>query len=215
VSTVRLVCISDTHNRHRKIDLPEGDILVHAGDFSGQGRPEEIMAFDAWLSQVPFRHKVVIAGNHDFLFEKDPQQARALLTHCTYLEDAAVEIEGLRFWGSPWQPWFYDWAFNLPRGEPLRAKWSLIPEGTEVLLTHGPPLGHGDRTDGGEAVGCADLLEAVRRVRPRCHVFGHIHEGYGVTQEGPTACLNAATCDLDYRAVNAPLVLDLEVRRPR
>jgi predicted phosphohydrolase len=211
VRSIRLVCISDTHNRHKKIALPAGDILVHAGDLSGHGEPKEIAAFGKWLAGLPYRHKVVIAGNHDFLFERSPAEGRALLGEVTYLQDSGAELEGLRFWGSPWQPWFYDWAFNLPRGEPLREKWALIPAGTDVLITHGPPLGHGDRTSRGEQVGCADLLEAIRRIQPRCHVFGHIHEGYGTTREGQTACLNAATCDLDYQPVHAPLVLDLEV----
>jgi Icc-related predicted phosphoesterase len=211
VSKLRLVCISDTHNRHQKLALPPGDILVHAGDFSGRGRPDEIRAFDEWLASLPHRHKVVIAGNHDFLFEKSPAEARALLRHAVYLQDEGVELEGLRFWGSPWQPWFFDWAFNLQRGEPLREKWALIPPGTDVLVTHGPPLGHGDRTADGEAVGCADLLDAVRRLQPRLHVFGHIHEGYGSTLEGRTACHNVSTCDLGYRPVNAPVVVELEV----
>ena len=209
--TVRLICMSDTHNRHRKIVVPDGDILVHAGDMSGLGRPEEIAAFGRWLAGLPHRHKIVIAGNHDFLFEQEPERARGLLGACHYLFDEGVEVEGLRFWGSPWQPWFHNWAFNLQRGPALHEKWAQIPAGTDVLITHGPPLGHGDRVAAGERVGCAELRAAVRRVRPRLHVFGHIHEGYGVTEKDGTRFANASTCTVDYKATNPPLVIDLEV----
>src|SRR6185369_13852794 len=100
--------------------------------------------FDAWLGTLPHREKVVIAGNHDFLFEQRPAEARALITNAVYLEDEAYEAGGLKIWGSPWQPWFFDWAFNLRRGEALARKWALIPPGTDLLVTHGPPMGIGD-----------------------------------------------------------------------
>lgn len=205
----RIVCISDTHNRHKKIAIPDGDILIHAGDMSGRGLPDEIRAFDRFLMTLPHPHKVVIAGNHDFLFEKEPERARALMAHCIYLQDQEATVCGLRIWGSPWQPWFFNWAFNLARGPEIAAKWSLIPDGIDILVTHGPPLGHGDRVDRGEAVGCADLLQAIRRVRPKLHIFGHIHEGYGITEAEGTRFINASTCTLDYEAKNPPIVIDL------
>jgi predicted phosphohydrolase len=206
---MRIVCLSDTHNLHQRIRVPEGDLLLHAGDATMRGTAPEIAAFFAWLSTLPHAHKVVIAGNHDFLFEREPAVARALVHGAVYLEDSAIEIEGLRIWGSPWQPWFYDWAFNLRRGAPLREKWDLVPEGTDVLVTHGPPHGVLDRVDGGEQVGCADLLDALCRINPRLHLFGHIHEGYGrETREG-TAFVNASICDRGYRPVNPPVVVDL------
>ena len=206
---MRIVCISDTHNRHDALRVPDGDLLVHAGDMSGQGSPDEVRAFAAFLTSLPHRDKVVIAGNHDFLFEQRPQTAQGLLAgSCTYLEDAEATVGGLRIWGSPWQPWFYDWAFNLRRGRAIRAKWELIPDGIDVLVTHGPPAGHGDRTARGEAVGCEDLRDAIARVRPRLHVFGHIHEAYGVTTDEHTTYVNACSCNLAYRPVHAPVVLD-------
>lgn len=206
---VRIVAIGDTHGLHEGLQVPEGEILVHAGDLTGYGELGQLRAFNAFLGGLPHPHKVVIAGNHDFCFERQPREARALLTDCIYLQDQAVTLMGLRFYGSPWQPWFYDWAFNLPRGPELRAKWDLIPAATDVLITHGPPWGHGDRTDRGERVGCQGLLEAVRRVRPALHLFGHIHEAYGLTREGRTVCVNASTCDARYRPVNPPVVLAL------
>ena len=134
------------------------------------------------------------------------------MTGVTYLEDEEVEIEGLRLWGSPWQPWFYDWAFNLPRGPALRAKWDRIPAGIDVLVTHGPPHGVLDHVGRGEDVGCEELLEAVRRVRPRLHVFGHIHEGYGQLERDGVRFVNASTCTLSYDPVNAPILFDLPAR---
>jgi Icc-related predicted phosphoesterase len=212
---IRLVAISDTHNRHDQIDVPDGDVLVHGGDFTGRGTPDEIRAFNDWLGTLPHRHKVVIAGNHDWGFQISPENARAALTNAIYLEDSGVEIEGLRFYGSPWQPWFMDWAFNLRTDAELRSKWDLIPEGTDVLITHGPPRGILDRTVTLDDVGCLELRRAVERIAPRLHIFGHIHEGYGQTVVGETTFVNASTCNLFYRPVNPPVVLDLEpVRRP-
>jgi Icc-related predicted phosphoesterase len=205
---MRIVCLSDTHNLADQVRLPAGDLLLHAGDLTMAGSSEEVQEARAWLASLPHRHKVVIAGNHDFLFEREPALARRMMRDFVYLEDERVEIEGLRIWGSPWQPWFFDWAFNLERGAAIRAKWDLIPTEIDVLITHGPPAGHGDLTDRGERVGCVDLLAAVRRIAPALHVFGHIHEGYGATWEGATLCVNASVCDAGYRPINAPIVVD-------
>lgn len=206
---MRIVCISDTHTRHGAVQVPDGDVLVHAGDLTDWGALEDVEAFDAWIRKLPHRHKLVIAGNHDFGFERQPGDARALLKSCTYLQDSGIAIDGVHFWGSPWQPRFCDLAFNLDRGPAIRAKWDLIPKGTDVLITHGPPRGHGDRTSRGEKAGCADLLEVVQTIRPRLHVFGHIHEGYGTTVSRRTTFVNASVCDLRYQPVNPPVVFEL------
>jgi Icc-related predicted phosphoesterase len=211
---VRIVAISDTHGQHRKLWIPPGDILVHAGDITWNGDPAEVKDFNAYLGRLPHRHKVVIAGNHDFCFENDPDTTRALLTNCIYLQDESVVLEGLRFYGSPWQPWFYDWAFNLPRGAALKAKWDLIPPDTNVLITHGPPAGYGDLTSFNDHAGCSDLLDTVKRIRPRVHIFGHIHEGAGVIREADTTYINASTCDALYQLANKPIVYDYEIREP-
>ena len=130
------------------------------------------------------------------------------MTGCTYLEDSEATIGGLRFYGSPWQPWFFDWAFNLERGAPLAEKWALVPDDTDVLLTHGPPSGVLDTTSRGERVGCEELAAALRRVRPRLHVFGHIHESYGVHPADDTLSVNACNCDSRYAPVHPPVVVD-------
>jgi Icc-related predicted phosphoesterase len=206
---MRLVLLSDTHRMHDKIAIPDGDVLIHAGDFCGHGTPNQARAFAKFFQSLPHRHKVVIAGNHDRCLESDPHLSAEIFPHCHYLRDSGVEINGLLFWGSPWQPWFLDWAFNLQRGPALKAKWDLIPTNTAVLITHGPPRGILDKTHSGENVGCDDLLAAVERIRPRLHVFGHIHEGYGQMSSGKTRFVNASICTLGYAPTNPAIVVDL------
>jgi predicted phosphohydrolase len=205
---MRIVCLSDTHGQHGKFDVPDGDLLLHAGDATRMGRTEEIISFNAWLGTLPHRHKVVIAGNHDWGFERDPSN-RFLLTHATYLIDEGCTIEGLRIWGSPWQPRFFDWAFNLDRGAPLRRIWAKVPTGVDILLSHSPPQGILDRTSRGDTVGCEELREALNRIRPRLHVFGHIHESYGQLKQDETIFVNASVCTLRYAPTQKPIVIDL------
>jgi predicted phosphodiesterase len=209
---VRVVCVSDTHLAHEKgrLSVPEGDLLIHAGDGTYRGTPREIVLFNRWLAGLPHRRKVLVAGNHDLLFQKDPKAARELLSpSITYLEDAEAAIDGLRIYGSPWQPEYMDWAFNLPRGPALAATWARIPKGVDILVTHGPPRDILDRTGDGRNEGCDDLLDAVYRVAPKLHVFGHIHEAYGTLTKHGTTFVNASLCDYGYRPANAPVVLDL------
>jgi len=206
---MRIVCLSDTHSLHHHLTVPDGDLLLHAGDATNRGSLAEWDAFARWLAALPHRHKVAIAGNHEFCCERTPAQARGCLRGITYLQDELVEIEGLRIWGSPWQPWFYDWAFNLQRGPEIAAKWALIPDGIDVLVTHGPPAGILDLTSDGEAAGCADLRRELARVRPALHVFGHIHEAYGEHVEHGCRHVNASICTLRYEPRQAPIVVDL------
>ena len=205
---MRLVLLSDTHQMHDRIVIPDGDILVHAGDFCSYGTVEEARKFADFIQSLPHRHKVVIAGNHDRCLELELDLGFEIFKNCHYLLDSGVEIEGLHFWGSPWQPWFFDWAFNLQRGPALRAKWDLIPRNTDILVTHGPPRGILDRTFANEDVGCDDLRAAVERIRPRLHVFGHIHEGYGEIVVGNTKFINASNCTSWYDPTNLAIVVD-------
>jgi len=150
---MKLITISDTHGLHWSLDIPDGDVLIHAGDLTDRGILEEVSEFNTFLGTLPHPHKIVIAGNHDLCFEDYRMDCEEALTNCIYLQDQEVTIDGVRFYGSPWQPWFYDWAFNLERGPEIRAKWDLIPEGTDVLITHGPPYGIGDLTARGDKGG--------------------------------------------------------------
>ncbi|WP_205525746.1 metallophosphatase domain-containing protein [Pyxidicoccus trucidator] len=204
-----LVAIADTHGYHQDLTIPEGDILIHAGDLTRQGTLEELAEVNQFLAGLPHRHKVVVAGNHDWCFQKSPAQARTVLTAATYLEDESTIIEGLKFHGSPWQPWFMDWAFNLPRGPELARRWAQIPDDTDILITHGPPLGFGDHLGGGERCGCEELLKRVRQVRPKLHLFGHIHQDGGVWTEGATTFANVTSdeCMLPPRVLTLPQVV--------
>src|SRR5262249_34581739 len=192
---MRIVALADTHLFQADLrDLPAGDVLVHAGDLMRGGSLEELRTVVSWLTEQPHRHKVFVAGNHDRCFETHPEKARALLGPAVhYLLDSDVVLDGVRFWGSPWQPAFNDWAFNLPRGPALATKWELIPVGVEVLITHGPPRGIGDRCGMSEREGCDDLREAVFRVRPRLHLFGHIHQDGGLWEIDGTCFANGTT----------------------
>ena len=191
---MRVVLLSDTHGLHREISIPDGDVLVHAGDFCSEGEAAEARLFGEFLRGLPNRHQVAIAGNHDRCLEADPSLGPEIFAGCHYLPDSGVEIGGVTFWGPPWQPWFFDMAFNLERGAELREKWDLIPAHVDVLITHGPPHGVLDRTATGESVGCEELLAATRRTRPRLHVFGHIHQGHGWRRIGSTLHVNASNC---------------------
>lgn len=198
---MRLVVISDTHGLHDRVqDLPDGDVLVHAGDFMNSGRdPQDIWSFNRWLGEQPFKHRIVCAGNHDRFFEAAPQQARSLLTNAIYLENSDVAIDNIRFWASPHTPEFLDWAFMYPRGSGAQY-WDLIPEDLDVLITHGPPMGILDQTAPGEMhLGCEELLRAVEQKKPRVHLFGHIHGGAGTFENEATRFVNAAYLNERYR----------------
>jgi Icc-related predicted phosphoesterase len=210
---MKIVCISDTHNCNELIDVPEGDVLIHAGDATTVGNVEQITAFNNWFSNLPHKYKIFVAGNHDWLFETDNRFARTLLSDSIiYLQDSSVEIEGLKIYGSPWQPRFYDWAFNLNRGAELAAKWKLIPADTDILITHGPPHGILDEVERQfwtENTGCEELRKRVEIVKPKLHVFGHIHCGYGEKEEFGVKFVNASNCDEEYQPTQLPIVVDL------
>jgi calcineurin-like phosphoesterase family protein len=223
----KVVLISDTHSQHRSMlePVPDGDILIYAGDATMVGRVDEVAAFGLWFRSLPHRHKVFVAGNHDWMFQRNRTMALSLLNSglignervpaVKYLEDSLADIEGLRIYGSPWQPAFMDWAFNVDRGEAIRRYWDMIPEGIDILVTHGPPMGIHDQTHphlGSEHLGCEELMAAVERVKPRIHVFGHIHGGYGKTRYVNTLFVNAAICNEQYKPVNAPVVVDLPAK---
>lgn len=203
----KIVCLSDTHNCNELIPVPPGDILIHSGDATISGTAEEIRRFNNWFSALPHKHKIFVAGNHDWLFERDRGRAEKLLSpEIIYLQDSAVELEGLKIYGSPWQPRFFDWAFNLDRGPEMAEKWQLIPARLDILITHGPPFGILDWVARGEHTGCEELRKKIEEVRPKAHIFGHIHSGYGTAEHFGVRFFNASNCDESYLPVNAPLV---------
>jgi Icc-related predicted phosphoesterase len=213
----RIVLLSDTHNCNEQIIVPDGDVLIHAGDATNRGQIDEIVAFNEWFSGLPHEHKIFVAGNHDWLFEKRPKYAQSLLAkNIIYLQDSSVGVEGLKFYGSPWQPRFFDWAFNLNRGRELAEKWKLIPDDIDILITHGPPNGILDAVSRGdwiENTGCEELIKRIEEIaafgRLKIHAFGHIHCGYGEAEKFGVRFVNASNCDEDYLPTNLPIVVDL------
>jgi len=220
MASLHCVAISDTHNRAEQVRIPDGHLLLHGGDLTMQGSPAELERAARWLGTLRHRFRAVVAipGNHDFGIETSPQANVDLFREhgVDLLIDAPLIVEGLRVYGSPWQPWFYDWAYNFPRdddGALARSTWAAIPPDTELLITHGPPHGILDKTFGGEdtRVGCPYLLDAVRNLaRLQVHLFGHIHEAYGQERRGDTLFVNASTCDRErYAPVQPPIEFDL------
>lgn len=177
---MRIIAISDTHQKHRKIKIPDGDVFVFAGDMTNFNRSKQhYIDFNNWLGTLPHPNKLIIAGNHDELFQKNQAEARGYMTNCTYLEDDEIVIDGVKFYGTPWQKYFYGWAFNLPPGSNhLKEKWNAIPDDTDVLITHSPPFQIFD-TEMGKNLGCELLTNRVFEVQPKIHVFGHIHGSCG------------------------------------
>ena len=212
---MKLTFISDTHTKHELIpstDLPGGDIIIHSGDIMNSGYSyADITDFCEWFSGLEqYTHKIFIAGNHDRLFEDNPITSTRMVReypNITYLQDSLCGIGDLKIWGSPWQPEFYNWAFNLPRnGEDLREKWFWIPDKTDILITHGPPWGHLDVTPYGNMnVGCELLRVRVDELKPKIHVFGHIHSGYGYKFHNGTHFINAAVLNEKYMYTNKPI----------
>ncbi len=209
----RLALISDTHNRHKRVGVPDCDVLVHAGDATKRGSEAEMLGFLDWLAAQPAQTKIFVAGNCDAFAEREPQRMRTLAEQrdIRYLDDNLLEADGLKIWGTPVTPAFQSMAFNRERGPAIKRHWDAIPDDIDVLITHGPPRGLGDRIIVGMRVGCVDLLARVQAVAPRLHVFGHIHEGFGEYRlDGiETRFLNVATSKLPPLTMRDATIVDL------
>lgn len=221
---MRITLISDTHTRHHEVthDLPGGDILIHAGDLMNSGyRAEDITDFCKWFNSLEqYDHKIFIAGNHDRMFENAEEASMQIVNSykwIDYLQDNWIEVgddnQMVKIYGSPWQPEFHNWAFNLPRqGEELAAKWAAIPTDTDILVTHGPAQGHLDMSGppyNEPNLGCPLLRNHIDTVaRPKIHVCGHIHGGYGYKFDGQTHWFNASVLNERYDYVNKPITFD-------
>ncbi|MGX1753439.1 metallophosphatase domain-containing protein [Sphingobacterium sp. NPDC055346] len=208
---MQIVAISDTHGKHRDKKIPDGDILIHAGDVTRGGKKEQVIDFLEWFAEQRHTYKIFVAGNHDFYFEQaDPDEINDLIPNkIIYLNDSGVEINGIKFWGSPITPWFNNWAFNRERGTKIKQHWDLIPDDIDILITNGPPFGILDETVYGKQTGCEELLLRVYQVKPKYHIFGHIHEEYGNLTKAETTFVNASVLDDWYEMKNKPIVIDL------
>jgi len=227
---MRIVCTSDIHTLQDKMIhlIPKGDVFVFGGDGTFRGNQKETTDFMNWIINLKgFDTKICIAGNHDFAFEKQPRPDWLLhlindenlsQSDCVYLEDDSFIIESpefsrpIKFYGSPWQPRFFDWAFNVDRDK-IHVYWEKIPEDTDVLITHGPPVNIGDNVTHNrivEHVGCVSLKEHIDRIKPVLHVFGHLHDGYGVSVVNGVTHVNASICNEQYSPINRPIIIDLK-----
>jgi Icc-related predicted phosphoesterase len=221
---IRLALISDTHNQHRDIQIPECDVLVHAGDYSYTGDYQSIWELNQWFGKLKSSGNVgqviTCAGNHDFGFEKNPSLFRSIMTNCVYLQDEPFEHLGYRWYGSPRTPEFCNWAFNERRGDQIKRWWDRIPDDTQILVTHGPPFGILDQVwdqpynpiTGPEHLGCEELRKRVDELKQlKLHVFGHIHGSSGefldpVTQK---KFINAAICSEEYKPIQPVRLVEI------
>jgi Icc-related predicted phosphoesterase len=204
---MKIVCISDTHGFHDQVKIPNGDMLLIAGDIT-KGTIPSTKKFNEWLGTLPHQYKVMIAGNHDWIFQKNKEKIPELITNAIYLEETDIEIEGLKIWGSPWTPWFLNWAFNIPPGYESDY-WKNIPSNTDILITHGPPRGILDYVPKDhEHAGCKELLKKVFEIKPKIHVFGHLHSNHGIKEENETKFINATICNEDYKPINEPIIIE-------
>lgn len=229
---MRITFISDTHNKHKQItsDLVGGDLLIHAGDISSVGHKHQIENFCKWFDGLDnYDFKLFIAGNHDWgfidqeifkvhgsvLIPKSTEEILNRFGDFDYLRDSSVDIQiseekSIKVWGSPWQPEFYDWAFNLPRGgDELKSRWNNIPGDVDILITHGPAYGYLDKVIGrNDNLGCELLVERIKEIKPKIHVCGHIHSGRGYVFDGDTHYINASVLNEDYVYEYMPLTVD-------
>jgi Icc-related predicted phosphoesterase len=218
----KLTFISDTHNKHKQVyykgfgDLPGGDILIHAGDISSMGYEHEITEFCKWFDSIDnYDTKIFIAGNHDWGFQNNVEKISQIVNSyktIDYLQDENMGVQVgenpmINIYGSPWQPEFYNWAFNLPKnGDELKSKWDNIPDDTDILVTHGPSYGFLDDVTGrrGQHLGCELLTERIKQIKPKIHVCGHIHSGWGYYFDGDTHYFNASVLNEQYIYTQKP-----------
>lgn len=212
---MEITIISDTHGKHSELtdDLIGGDVLIHCGDSMTSGYLEQqLIDFCEWFDKLDlYTHKIFIAGNHCRLFENNPERALEIISsykNITYLQDSGIKIGRTLFYGTPWQPEFYNWAFNLPRyGEGLSKKWENIPDETDILITHCPPFGYLDSVGARGGLGCELLRERVDSFKNLINCFGHIHYSYGVIQKNSNTFINASNLNENYDYENKPVNL--------
>lgn len=177
-----------------------------------KGNREEVMDFLSWFAGQDFAFKIFVVGNHDFFFEREAEDEihQLIPDNVIYLNNTHTIIDGLKIWGSPITPWFFNWAFNRHRGEPIKRHWDLIPLDTDIIITHGPVFRALDKTTGGEHVGCKDLFNKVQEVKPKVHICGHIHEAYGIIDKSGITFINASVVNARYEMVNRPIEFELQ-----
>lgn len=219
---MKIVAISDTHQAYLK-DLPDGDILIHSGDFSllpknvssnRQLMISELTDLRDWFNSIKhkYKHMILVPGNHDWIFEVDYQFASDFLANVIVLNDRSIEIDGIKIWGSPINLEYRDWAFNRAPGEDILKHWNAIPTDTDILITHGPPLGVLDQAfpeKDSPSLGDIDLLNTVDKLSLKAHIFGHIHGSHGTLERNGTLYVNASIMDESYKPTFSPIVFEI------
>lgn len=205
----RIVACSDTHRSHWEIKVPEGDLFIFAGD-NDITDLITLHDFNDWLGTIKAKNKIVVAGNHDFELERiGKYECKRLLTNCIYLENEFMEIDGFKIWGSPYSPFFNNWAFMQPDNM-LKEIWDTIPLETEILVTHTMPYGILDGVlPRMQSVGSLTLKDAVQRVQPYIQIGGHLHESYGQYTDGKTDFYNVSVLDEQYQVANPCTIIEV------
>lgn len=213
---MKICFLSDTHGSHRGVkQLPDADVICHTGDYSAQGSSEDLKQFMKWFSGLEqYSARIFISGNHDIFAEESPDVMESMIPkNVIYLRDSFTIIDGYKFYGTPYQPIFLNWAFNLPEEE-LVKKWEMIPDDTDILLTHCPPYGVLDFAEASkfkeaEHCGSRSLLDRVLHIDPLAHAFGHIHEAYGeISLYNNTSFVNGSLLNRRYQLVNDPIIIN-------
>lgn len=209
-----IVALSDTHGNHRSVDVPAGDVIIHCGDITRKSNLSEVTDFIEWFAGLNFQHKILVAGNHDRFIRKKKQEFLELISShkIDYLENRSIEVNGHLIFGSPFSLNYGGLgAFSYHDTPEARRIWSQIPENTDILVTHAPPRGFRDfiRTENRNA-GCQVLRERVLSIRPRYHIFGHIHESYGIETDGDSVFINASLSNGSGEIINRPMVIEME-----
>ena len=197
---MRFACIADLHGRLPDLSGLEFDVLLIAGDITphpARDFPRQIAWLDGkfrrWLERID-RPVIGCAGNHDIVFQDQPEIVAELNLPWAYLRDSGTRLlNGLYVYGAPWQlPFSHGWTFNLEEPD-IRRRWAMIPDDTDILIVHGPPHGHGDWSNyGHEHTGSPSLTEWIEEHRPKLICTGHIHEARGVYKIGETVVVNSA-----------------------
>lgn len=206
---MRIVCFSDTHGLEDQIQIPDGDALIFCGDLCCGGRIEEYYRFAQFMRKQKHSLKIIVAGNHDWLFQREPQQAKQIFEGVTWLHDNAISIGRDTIYGTSWQPTFFNWAFNRTEQE-LSELYSRIFFETTVLVTHCPPYEVLDVNRDGQNCGSVALKERANNLPYlRYHLFGHIHGNWGEHFDGKCSSINCCVLTENYTVYRKPIVIDL------
>ena len=207
---MKIIVVSDTHGQHDKLGTLSGDVLIHCGDMFNLGDEDQkhLRRIDAWFGRQDFELIICTGGNHDFVLEAALRSNAAPFDNAIYLQDQRHTHDGVVFYGAPWTPFLSTHAFYASDTD-LYDRWSRIPEDTDVLVTHTPPFSILDQSSRGMVLGCKHLANAIERVTPTIHCFGHVHAGAGLLDTGTTVFVNASSVNSDLDLIQEPVVVEI------